>query len=174
MARTDNTAIDTYRADPLRWVADTCEALGLNPGLDTAITVSAAYLGDDPDRFRVDSVQLEIRWKLLGREARRAVKLFCKLEVPEWALGGTYKEPPLFGQKVYGERGNELTVSLQVGGAYVCEQVGEQDSSPSEYEKERARKLAAMTPEEVMAEHTKRIEELVATSTKPSYRCRPA
>jgi len=168
------TSVTAYHADPLAWVANLCNMLGLKPGEDTAINIRTAYRPTYGDTRREDIVELELKWKLLNASARRAVKRFCKLEVPQWAMGGTYKEPPMYGTVELRAGADSLTIQLQVDGAYVCEQVGEQEQDPSQYDKAQQATLAAMTPEEVMAEHAERVAELGATKKKPSYRCRPA
>lgn len=165
--------VDSYIHNPLTFTSQFLAALGLSPGVNTEIRISKGHQRYD-DKI-AHSLELDVDWKLVPESSRRSIKrCFKGLEVPKWALGGTYKEPPMEGSLEFNSDSAILTISITVNGAYVCEKVGEEEQEPSEYSLDRAAKLEAMTEGEIRAKHLAEIAELRAAQVTARYRCRPS
>jgi len=165
----DHTAF--FDSNKLRWVADLCDSYGLRVGEDTEVLLY--NYGLHPHITYV--VNLTIHSHRAQPAAIRKIKRDFTLEVPSYALDGTFEEPPLMGDlSISSPRpGVRAVITVIVNGAYICKQVGTQEREPSEFDLLEAAKRDAMTDEQVLAKHREEIEKMRTPKTVPSYRCEP-
>lgn len=162
-------------------LAKLCALAGVSPGVDTEIRVSRpSRWGGNRDEHRIN---FDVNIKQLSPSARWRLKKFVKLEVPSYALGGTYKEPPLMGlltlfadpQAVSDDYLRDIiTLDFTVNGSYICEKVGTQEKEPSEWQQKRAKELAAMSDEDILSKHRADVLEMLTPKIVDSFECRSA
>jgi hypothetical protein len=176
-------------------LARLCNLIGVKPGINADMQISIPYKSSWQVRT-THRISFNVNIKEMSPPSRRALKKFVKLEVPAYALGGTYKEPPLMGAVTirfdtvhdglttpddYREPRMDdgsfhpiIEIDFNVNGAYVCEKVGQQEKEPSEWERSQAGKLASMTDEEVLAKHRNEILDMLKPKLVDSYQCNSA
>jgi hypothetical protein len=123
-------------------------------------------------------IEVDIDYKKLTEPRRRDLKRAVALEVPSYALGGTYKEPPLHGELEFRtpEEDHEfiLTIQFMVSGAYVCKAVGKRIEPANTWDLKRAEELESMTPEQILAEHREKAAKLRQPREREAYECAPS
>lgn len=167
----DPSFLELFKVDKLIAINEFCKRYDLDPGRDCSVTLRSSYWSSNPQH---PNYTVEISINNLAKmepHRRQQLKKDFKLEVPSWAIGS--ESPPLNCVTSYEGEDLILTLDLNVIGAFVCVEHGEEEVDPPEYRTREADKFENMTAEQALEYVRAEALEKRKPITRKTFSCRP-